>query len=246
MLLKQKTKQKSDQKTIVITKQKFDQSIKRKLMLGLALTGAGVAGRVAFQTLPSIEPLTPIAILTGFLLGPIAGFLSGVTGFFTSNFFVWGGQGPWTIFQTIGAGLAGLVGGFLGIGKKTRAKIITATIIGIISYEAVVTVGTGALMSLFSIPIIPYILTSIPFMLIHLISSIGFSVGLYEFKDKLSKLTRGELIEKEIFGIKYTVNSSINNIGRSITDRFYARKLYRKGLSKGTDKYWIRYDRKNN
>ena len=179
--MKQKLKQKSEQKSLLLSVQTTKYSLKRKLLTLSVLTSLGILGRAAFQFIPSVEPLTPLVILTGFLLGPISGFISGVSGFYLSNFLVWGFQGPWTILQCLGAGLAGFIGGFIGkFGKKSRWKLLLSTFLGIIVYEIVITISMGLI---FSLPLLVfYIITSIPFSLIHLTSSLGFSLSFYEFK----------------------------------------------------------------
>ncbi len=86
--MEQKLKQRTGQKTILLTLQKTSYSLKRKLLLITALTSLGIFGRAALQFIPSVEPLIPINILTGFLFGPLSGFMSGVTGFYLSNYFL--------------------------------------------------------------------------------------------------------------------------------------------------------------
>ena len=184
-----------------IVLQKYRQTPGAKLILLTALIMGGILGRVALQGIPSVEPLTALAIFTGYLLGPYAGFVAGATGYFGSNFLVFGGHGPWTIFQMAGAGLAGFIGGiFSKFGRKTRLKFIVATIIGITAYEAIVTVSTGFLISAFvSGAFLIYVLTSLPFSFVHLVSSIGFSLAFYEMEHRLSRY--GTLLDRQIIGI---------------------------------------------
>jgi energy-coupling factor transport system substrate-specific component len=235
-MTEQKLKQKIGQKTILLTLQKTSYSLKRKLLLITALTSLGVLGRAAFQFIPSVEPLTPINILTGFLFGPIAGFLSGVSGFYLSNFLVWGGQGPWTIFQCLGAGVAGLLGGMIGkLGKKSRVKFLLSTFIGITAYEIIVTVLMGAL---FSFPLLLfYIITSIPFSIVHLVSSLGFSLSFYEFKNQIKKF-RGGIIEKKILGFRSVAGDTGEFTGK-FAPYLYYRKISRKDKSKHHDRFWF-------
>jgi energy-coupling factor transport system substrate-specific component len=233
--MEQELKQKSQQGTLLLSAQRTKYSLKRKLLLMMGLTSLGILGRAAFQFIPSVEPLTPLAILTGFLLGPISGFISGVVGFYLSNFLVWGFQGPWTIFQCLGAGLAGFIGGLIGkLGKKSRTKFLISTFIGIIVYEIIVTVSMGIM---FAFPLLLfYIITSIPFSLIHLSSSLGFSFSFYEFKDQIKKL-KGGLIEKEILGFR-TVNSGTGKSANKLVPYLYVRKIHRNDKGKSKDRFW--------
>ena len=184
-----------------IEKLDLKQNINAVAKLFLYGTG-GVAGRVLFQHIPSIETITPFAILAGFELGPIFGFIMGASGFYASNYFVWGGQGPWTIFQVIAAGSAGAAAGFFGKISKGLKSLVTAVIAGTIIYEIIVNIGGSLLLLPFTgvakylttaLPL--YFVTSLPFSIVHFISTLGFALALYGFKDKIPKLG-GKIIEK--------------------------------------------------
>jgi len=75
---------------------------------------AGV-GRVPFAAVPSVQPTTFLVLICGRVFGPLAGFLIGSLAAFTSNFFL--GHGPWTPWQMLAWGLAGVSGGLLPRGK---------------------------------------------------------------------------------------------------------------------------------
>jgi energy-coupling factor transport system substrate-specific component len=248
---KTKTKTKIEQKNIVLCAQKTKYSLARIALLTTTLTAAGVAGRVAFQFIPSVEPLTPLAILIGFFIGPVAGFFSGASGFFASNFLVWGGQGYWTIFQCIGAGLAGIVGGLFGkffkfnekffgkkIAKKELLVVFAATAIGITLYEIIVTLGTGAVMTLFNPALLLlYAVTSIPFSLVHITSSLGFATAFYEFKEQIKKMKGGKIIEREILGFR-VFDGGNSNTGNRIVPYLYSRKTLGHDNSKHDSGFW--------
>jgi len=236
----QKLKQKTKQKQLLLLVQKNQLSVLRLATLTALLTTAGVLGRVALQHIPSVEPLTPLSILTGFFLGPLAGFASGVSGFYVSNFLVWGGQGPWTVFQCLGAGLAGFVGGIFGkLGAKSRWKALTSTTIGISIYEFIVTLGSS-IFSLNSAFILFYFITSLPFSFVHLTSSIGFAVFFFEFKEGIKKLKGGKIIEKEILGFRLA-DSGVSKSIDSIVPFLHAKTEYRQGKDKHRteNKFWI-------
>jgi len=67
--------------------------------------------RVPFAAIPSVQPCTYLIICTGYVFGPIAGFTVGAVTALVSNFFL--GLGPWTPYQMIAWGFAGLSAGFL-------------------------------------------------------------------------------------------------------------------------------------
>lgn len=76
---------------------------------------AGV-GRVPFAAIPSVQPTTFLVLVCGYVFGPAAGFIIGSIAAFSSNFFL--GHGPWTPWQMLAWGLAGLSGGLLSRGKS--------------------------------------------------------------------------------------------------------------------------------
>ncbi|MFH1255661.1 MAG: hypothetical protein V1494_00035 [Candidatus Diapherotrites archaeon] len=169
----------------------------KELTAFLLLFGGAVAGRVALQYVPSVEPIIPLAVLAGFLFGAKEGFALGSGAYVASNFFIWGLQGPWTIFQALGAGIAGALGGFRGkTGKPGKMDLIVFSVIGTIVFEFLMNasgpiMGIGVLgaFGLFSIPL--YFLTSLPFTLTHIISNIGFAFAaspLLKFRRKSDEI----------------------------------------------------------
>ncbi|MBI2076551.1 MAG: ECF transporter S component [Candidatus Aenigmarchaeota archaeon] len=230
-------KRKLRQLQILLIAQKLQYSPLRIALLVTLLTSLGVLGRAALQFIPSVEPLTAIAVLNGFFFGPLAGFVSGASGFYASNYLVWGGQGPWTVFQMLGAGLAGFIGGVFGFGKKSRWKVLAATSIGLLFYELIVTIGLSAIVSFNPAFIALYLLTSLPFSVVHMASSVGFSITLYEFKEQIKKLKGGKIIEQEILGIR-TADSDSSGHSDKLVPFFYSRKTFGKDNSKSRSRFW--------
>jgi energy-coupling factor transport system substrate-specific component len=83
----------------------------RLVALVAALAGLALAGRVLFTPIPNVQATTDVVLLSGYALGPLPGFVVGATGALASNFFL--GQGPWTPWQMLGWGMAGVAGGAL-------------------------------------------------------------------------------------------------------------------------------------
>ncbi len=185
----------------------------KSLAIFSGLLATAVAGRVAMQWIPSVEPIIPFAVLAGLLFGAKEGFTLGGAAYIISNFFVWGIQGPWTIFQALGAALAG---GFAGVWGKMRSPnwkdIILLSIAGTVLFEIIMNV-TGPFMGigifgafgLFTIPM--YFLTALPFSLVHIGSNIVFARALAP----LLKL-RGTENELKIVSINKLVNGKPVNI----------------------------------
>lgn len=223
-ITKRKYRRAMDAASAVLLAQRTEYSLLRTAAVVTALTAAGVAGRAALQFVPSVEPLTPMAVLVGFFFGPVAGFVSGAAGFAASNFAVWGGQGVWTPFQSLGAGMAGAVGGMFGLGRKGRAKALAATVLGVAAYEVLVTFGMSML-SMDTAFVAAYALTSLPFSAVHIVSSLGFASFFYEFKDGLGKLRGGKLVEQEILGLRRA--DGAGGVGSGALVPFaYARKSF--------------------
>jgi energy-coupling factor transport system substrate-specific component len=83
-------------------------------MVAVVATLAAVAalGRDAFVALPDVKPITAIAFVVGYALGPLPGFSVGAIGMLASNIML--GQGPYTPWQMAAWGLVGLAGAALG------------------------------------------------------------------------------------------------------------------------------------
>ncbi len=76
-----------------------------------ALAALAVAARVLFAAVPNVQGTTDVALLSGYVLGPAPGFMVGALAALASNLFL--GQGPWTPWQMVGWGAAGLGGALL-------------------------------------------------------------------------------------------------------------------------------------
>ncbi len=85
----------------------------RVVALVAALAALAVAGRLVLAPIPNVVGTTDVALLTGYALGGAPGFAVGALAAPISN--IWLGQGPWTIWQMAGWGLAGLAGAGLAV-----------------------------------------------------------------------------------------------------------------------------------
>jgi len=79
-----------------------------------------------------VSPVFFMVTLTGYVFGPANGFLLGATTMLVSNFSV-GGNGPWTPYQMIGAGLVGFSAGIL---PKTKNKKLTVAVLSAYSFAS--------------------------------------------------------------------------------------------------------------
>ena len=97
----------------------------RVLALVATLAALAALGRIAFAPLPSVKPTTDIVLLTGYVLGGAPGFAVGAVAALASNLFF--GQGPWTPWQMVGWGGAGLLGAALAqLGGRELGRLSLA------------------------------------------------------------------------------------------------------------------------
>ena len=94
-------------------------SSKEIALIAMLGTISAVA-RVPFAVIPNVQPCTYLIICSGYVFGPVAGFMVGAITALVSNLFL--GQGPWTLYQMLAWGLAGVSAAYLrrfGLGKIT-------------------------------------------------------------------------------------------------------------------------------
>lgn len=163
-----------------------------QFLIIISLITAGVLGRILLQGFPSIEPITLIAVLTGSLFGIRKGAIVGASSWYLSNFFMFGGQGPWTIIHIASGILAGGLGGLFLFKKPTYMKTLAVMIVSTLFFEISMNIMSG----LFFFGIIASFITAIPFTITHLVSNTAFSFLLP--KARKTVLEKGKLNEKEI------------------------------------------------
>jgi energy-coupling factor transport system substrate-specific component len=87
------------------------------------LAALAVAARVLFVAVPNVQGTTDVALLSGYVLGPAPGFMVGALAALASNVFL--GQGPWTPWQMVGWGAAGVAGALLATISRRHAGRLT-------------------------------------------------------------------------------------------------------------------------
>ncbi len=117
-------------------------------MLALVGTLAAMAalGRDAFVALPDVKPITAMALVVGYALGPLPGFSVGALGMLASNFVL--GQGPYTPWQMAAWGMVGLLGAALGAlsGRRLgRVPLAIACALAALAAKEVMNVYTWTL-----------------------------------------------------------------------------------------------------
>ena len=186
-------KSKTSQKLALHALQKHLHNLKLKeYLLLIGFTVGGALLRIPMQEVPSAEPITFFAILAGWLFGRKKGFFVGASAGYLSNFFMFGGQGPWSPFQMLGWGIAGFLGGSLGKKSKIWSVLgisVVATLAFDIIMNSVTPLFTGG-------NIFIAFLFALPYLLVHLVSNLIFCSFLPFFR-KLT-LEKGGFNEREI------------------------------------------------
>jgi len=83
----------------------------KEVSLIAMMSGVSAVARIPFAAVPSVQPCTFLILYTGYVFGPVAGFMVGAVTALVSNLFL--GQGPWTVFQMLAWGLIGITAAML-------------------------------------------------------------------------------------------------------------------------------------
>jgi energy-coupling factor transport system substrate-specific component len=102
----------------------------REIVLVATLGSAAAAGRVLFQVIPGVQPVTVTAIVVGASMGVRAGAATGALAAFVSNLFL--GQGIWTPQQMLGWAACGAIGGLLG--NVLRRRLVLAAVSAVLGF----------------------------------------------------------------------------------------------------------------
>ena len=151
-------------------------------MLALIATLAALAalGRVAFAPIPNVKPTTDIVLIAGYVLGGAPGFVVGALAALASNVFF--GQGPWTPWQMVGWGMAGVGGAMLAratarnAGRWTLAAACAAAgaVYGAIqNFSLWITYSGDHTWA----KLAAYTATSLPFDIAHVLGNVAFCLA---------------------------------------------------------------------
>lgn len=165
----------------------------RRISLLSLLIDLSVVGRLVFQFVPNIQPMTAIIIITSILIGPVNGIIVAVLGCFVSNLLL--GMGMWTIWQMLAWGTVALISGVLGkyITSKrlfvfTPVAVLSGYLFGfVVSLNMFVLTDNG----------LAYYLAGLPFDTAHAIGNGIFFIVLYPVMYK----TFQYFLNKKDFGV---------------------------------------------
>lgn len=89
--------------------------------------------RIAFAFVPQVKPLCAIVIITAIAFGENVGFITGAISIFVSNFAF--GQGVFTPFQMLGAGLVGFFCGVIFHKKRqSKSRVLVSLVGGVLTF----------------------------------------------------------------------------------------------------------------
>lgn len=107
----------------------------RELVILAVICALAVVSRVAIP-IPHFKPVFAVIMISGMAFGPQSGFLVGAISAFASNFFV--SQGPWTPWQMMAYGVAGLIGGVVMNRRWCRQRPVLLAVLGFVFQVTVV------------------------------------------------------------------------------------------------------------
>lgn len=107
----------------------------RELVLLAVMCALAVAARVAIP-IPNFKPIYGMIMIAGIAFGPESGFLVGAMAALSSNFFF--SQGPYTPWQMLSYGAAGMLAGYLFQKGRLPKKPLMMGIFGFLSVLLVV------------------------------------------------------------------------------------------------------------
>jgi len=143
-----------------------------KLTLLAIFATVGVVGRIIFSFLPNVQPVTAMIIITGVVLGPVAGIILAILVTFLSNMIL--GTGIWTLWQIVSWGLIGIISGLLGkfFNPLPTYIVVFIALISGYFYGFVISLTTYQVTGKFW----PYYLAGLPFDTYHAIGNVAFMI----------------------------------------------------------------------
>ncbi|SEN41703.1 energy-coupling factor transport system substrate-specific component [Amphibacillus marinus] len=146
-----------------------------KLTLISVLAAICIVGRLAFQHLPNVQPVTAIIILSAYFLGPISGVMLAILTVYLTNITL--GMGLWTIWQITAWSLIALLSAML----KKIPVIPPAYCLVPMAFGAGILYGFFFSVVNFVIAgrFWPYYLAGLPFDISHAVGNVIFIALLY-------------------------------------------------------------------
>ena len=156
-------------------KYEHDRPKTREIIILTIMIALTVISRIIFIVMPSFKPVTVMVIICGIVFGRASGFMCGSLSALISDFVF--GIGPWTPFQMFVWGIIGYIAGIF-------SKQLHNDKYFLYGYSIVCGIGYSLIMDLWVVLTIEnsfnftrylaIVLTSLPVMLIYIVSNIVF------------------------------------------------------------------------
>lgn len=95
----------------------------RNIVVSALIIAIASASRLPFATIPNVQPVSMIVILTGYIFGANTGFIVGSMTALVSNMIL--GQGPWTPWQMVAWGMMGYFSSYLAKIKVNKKLVLS-------------------------------------------------------------------------------------------------------------------------
>ena len=160
----------------------------QKLILICTFISIGTISRCALYFIPFIKPLTSIIILSSIFLDIAESFFVGSISMLVSNIFL--GQGPWTFWQMVAAGLVGTFSSFVFHTLKFKLSNINLILVTIISISLIYSPIMNISSFTFMFPelnlslLITYLITCMVNDVSHLVVTIIILLSVYKMSKK--------------------------------------------------------------
>ncbi|QFT89448.1 hypothetical protein FIU87_12385 [Bacillus sp. THAF10] len=166
---------------------------KKIALLGM-LIALCVVGRIAFASIPNVQPVTAIIIICSFWMGPFAGVVLAAGTTFASNLVL--GSGMWTLTQIFAWSAIGLMSGMLGLWKRKIPVFLLSIFAGAcgLLFGVVFAIQN---MVVGNAPFLPYYLAGLPFDINHAVGNVVFFIVLYPILSKLLQSKAGFMLKRK-------------------------------------------------
>lgn len=154
-----------------------------KLTLIAMLGALAVIGRIAFASVPNVQPVTVIIIITGIVLGVWPALMLAFVITFVTNMLL--GMGIWSVWQVVCWSVIGILSGIFSsfLTSKGLLRLIIFAILSGYLYGLLISIPTYEITGKFW----PYYIAGLPFDTNHAIGNGIFIAFLYKPLSQLMK-----------------------------------------------------------
>ena len=166
-----------------------------------------VSGRILLEPIPNVQPVTVIILMSGIYFGVSRSIILATSVALVSNLFI--GHGLWTLYQAIGWSLVGIIGATLSNKLHLNNATSNTPLMAVAVSCAFIfdwTVSLSVLHTLGPDLLFVYILSGIPFDILHAVGNMFFVAWL---ASPLSEIMTRHLSVKKPLAVKELVKNRI-------------------------------------